>query len=75
MCSRQLVPGEEFALLPEGLICGTHIKQQLHQPTPPLHDSKPGLYKEYIIIYTSLPILDTKTKSGLYTNSNTKSIN
>ncbi|XP_063695168.1 insulin gene enhancer protein ISL-2B-like isoform X1 [Bolinopsis microptera] len=44
MCSRQLVPGEEFALLPEGLICGTHIKQQHHQapiPHEPLPESKP----------------------------------
>ena len=42
MCSRQLVPGEEFALLPEGLICGTHIKQQQH-PTPVSHDPLPGM--------------------------------
>lgn len=39
------MPGEEFALLPEGLICGTHIKQQHHQQAPlpnePLPESKP----------------------------------
>ena len=42
MCSRQLVPGEEFALLPEGLICGTHIKQQHHQQAPIPNDPLPG---------------------------------
>ena len=42
MCSRQLVPGEEFALLPEGLICGTHIKQQHHQAPVP-HEPLPGI--------------------------------